>query len=351
MKYAVAVVALIASVSSAQESPIDTIAFGSCAYDDKPQPIWDEIIAHEPDLFLMIGDNMYADVPDVPATGAEIADDWEALGAMPGFQRMKAHCPIEAVWDDHDYGLNDAGREWHLKDEAQRLMLDFFEVPADDERRSREGIYFSSVSGPEGKRLQVIGLDTRYFRDGLVSRNPEYRRADGLGPYSPRVYGQGTLLGEAQWAWLEERLREPADVRIIASSIQVVAREHGWECWGNFPHEIDRLMTLIEETGANGCVFISGDRHLMELSVDDRIGPYAIWDFTSSGLNETARPVKDPNRWRVGEVTRDTNYGVIRIGWNSEDPVIRFEGYSDDREVLMRESVRLSELQLGSSRP
>ncbi|MEM9065707.1 MAG: alkaline phosphatase D family protein [Planctomycetota bacterium] len=346
MKYSALTLAIVcaAPIACAQGPAVSVIAFGSCAYDDKPQPIWDEIIARDPDLFLFIGDNTYADVPDVPTNAAEIADDWAALGAKPGYQRMKAHCPIHAIWDDHDYGLNDAGKEWHLKAEAQELFLDFFDVPSDDPRRSREGIYFSETFGPPGKRLQVIMLDTRYFRDGLNERKLEFRAADGLGPYSPRLYGQGTLLGDAQWEWLEEELSEPADVRIIASSIQVVAREHGWECWGNFPHELDRLMDLIDNTKASGVFFISGDRHLMELSVDEAIGPYEIWDFTSSGLTQPVEPIDDPNSYRRGDVVRDTNYGILRIEWELDDPWINFEGYGRDGKVHVTDRVRLSSL-------
>ena len=44
--------------------------------------------------------------------------------------------------------------------------------------------------------------------------------------------------------------------------------------------------TLIAETGASGVLFVSGDRHLMEISRDvTRNAPYPLWDFTSSGLN------------------------------------------------------------------
>ena len=77
------------------------------------------------------------------------------------------------------------------------------------------------------------------------------------------------MLGEDQWAWLEEQLRTPAEVRLIASSIQVVAEDHGWEKWMNFPHERERLYRLIRETRAEGVVFLSGDRHLAELSMMD----------------------------------------------------------------------------------
>ena len=77
------------------------------------------------------------------------------------------------------------------------------------------------------------------------------------------------MLGEDQWRWLAEQLRVPAEVRLLVSSIQVVAEDHGWEKWMNFPHERERLFKLIRETGAEGVIILSGDRHLAELSMMD----------------------------------------------------------------------------------
>jgi alkaline phosphatase D len=67
---------------------------------------------------------------------------------------------------------------------------------------------------------------------------------------------------------MEEELRKPADVRVIATSIQFVNDDHGWECWGNFPLERERLLQLIGSTRAEGVVFVSGDRHFTGLSCE-----------------------------------------------------------------------------------
>ncbi len=327
------------------QEPLTTIAFGSCARSDRDQPIWDTIVAQDPQLFLFIGDNIYADVPDKPTTPNDIAVKYAELGAMPGYQKLKATCPILATWDDHDYGLNDAGVEYPLKDASQALLLTFFEEPADSPRWTRPGVYGAWTFGPEGKRVQVILLDTRYFRSPLT-RNPK-GRVKGLGPYIPNADGQGTLLGDAQWAWLEQQLKQPADLRIIASSIQVIAHEHRWETWGNMPHERRRLYQLIANAKANGVLFISGDRHLVEISRDTEKGvPYPLYDLTSSGFNWGSNTVNDPNRFRIGGVYRQPNFGLIRIDWSDDDPVITLEGVSGAGEVLTSTRFPLSELEL-----
>ena len=330
-----------AGVDELRESSLTTIAFGSCAREDRPQPIWDSIVASDPELFLFIGDNMYADIPEVPDSPAVIQTAYENLAAMEGYQNLIAQCPVMPTWDDHDFGKNDAGKEWGLKADAQRLFLDFYGFPEDAAIRDQEGIYHSAMFGPKGKRVQVIMLDTRYNRDPLYRLEGWRYSAGEPGPYRP--IDEGTILGEDQWAWLGGELKKDADVRIIASSIQVVASEHGWETWGNMPHERQRLFDLIDSTGAEGAFFVSGDRHLIEMSRDDEVGPYPMWDFTSSGFNwGENNPVIEDNSYRVGEVLRQPNYGVIKIDWEGGEIV--WEGRSDEGDLLMEQRITIADL-------
>ena len=131
------------------------IAFGSCADQDKPLPIFDTIAATKPELLLLIGDNIYADLDrGRKVTPEVILEKYEALAKLPGFQKLKATCPILATWDDHDLGKNDAGAEFPFKDESQKLFLDFFGIAANDPRRTQKGVYSSAIYGPEGKRVR-----------------------------------------------------------------------------------------------------------------------------------------------------------------------------------------------------
>ena len=331
--------------------PLSAIAFGSCARERQEQPVWQDIIAQKPELFLMIGDNHYADfwmrdgkMVMEPVPNAErIREAYQALGAQPGFIALRKRCPLLATWDDHDYGANDQGMEFRFREESQQEFIRFFGFADDHPIHKQTGIYHSQIFGSGNQRTQVILLDTRYHRDRL-----ERKSVPGGGPYGPTTNSEKTVLGEAQWAWLETQLRQPAEVRIIASSIQVVADEHGWECWGNFPHERKRLYNLIKKTGAAGVLFISGDRHLIEISCDDYDNPgYPIWDFTSSGLTQKTEKVDEPNRHRIGPVIREQNFGMLRIDWRDkpESTRIHMQGYGASGKPLTRQTVLLDSLQ------
>ncbi len=323
---------------------VSRVAFGSCAREDRDQDIWSAIVDADPDLFLFAGDNVYVDLPEVPTRREEFTAAYAALGAKPGWLALQGTCPVLATWDDHDYGKDDAGVEWALKGVAQEAFLDFFGVPEGSPRRAREGVYHSSLHGPEGRRLQVILLDTRTHRTALT-RNRGDR--GGRGPYLAKDRPDQSMLGAEQWAWLEGQLRIPADLRLIVSSIQVVADEHGWEGWCNMPAERARLLGLIEETGAAGVVFLTGDRHLIELSRLDG-GAYPLWDFTSSGFNWGSKTIEEPNRFRVGPVMRVPNFGVIEVDWDGEDPEVTLTGRGLEGERLLGASFPLSALRPGS---
>lgn len=317
------------------------VGFGSCIRQDRQQPIWQAIIDARPDLFLLIGDNIYGDSDDVEVLRLK----YDQLGSNPGFRKLKSICPILATWDDHDYGVNDGGVEFSAKRESQKLFNDFFEVPADSPRRKREGIYDSVILGSQGQRLQIILLDTRYFRSPL---NPVRKTGSGLGPYGPSADPNATMLGEAQWKWLEEQLRQPAEVRVIASSVQFVPDEHGWEMWGNFPQERQRMIQLITDTKANGVLFISGDRHLAELSrltPERDHTPYTILDLTSSSLNQPSGGgnENEPNRYRIGEHYLKVNFGTIEIEWTDNPTVTLFIRDLNGKAVIQHQ-VLLSEL-------
>lgn len=313
------------------------IAFGSCVHQLNPQPIWEKILAVEPNLFIFVGDNIYADTVDP----AKFKSDYARLGARADFQQLRAQCPILATWDDHDYGENDAGAEFPAKVISEACFLDFFEIPADAPPRQRPGVYDVHYFGKEGQRIQVILLDTRYFRDALEAKE-DYDRA--VGPYFGTSDTSKTLLGEAQWSWLEEQLNQPAQIRVVVSSIQVVSDLHGWEKWMNFPHERERLFQLIEDTGAQGVVFISGDRHHGELSCLADGTPYPIYDVTSSGLNQRRGRTPEPNPHRIGEVCWPNNFGLIDVTWG-ENPELTLRLIDVEGNEFVSHTTALSELQ------
>ena len=327
------------------------IAFGSCAKHGRAQPIWDAVVATKPDLFIFAGDNIYGDTSDMALMQAK----YDKLGAQPGYQKLLKTCPVLAVYDDHDYGANNVGKEFPKKKESAKMCLDFFGVPEDSPRRQREGIYGSQIMGEPGQRVQIILLDMRYFRDkwdGSKLTPAEKKAKNIVGVARPTDDTTRTLLGKDQWAWLEKELKKEADVRLIVSSIQVVTWEKGMECWGNMPHERDRLFKLIETTEANGVVFLSGDVHFSELSLSKE-GPYPLYDLTASGLNQ--RPPKAwpdaINGYRLpGKVYADYNFGVVRIEWAGKDTNLNLQARTLTGEVAYEHVVPLTQLGKASRR-
>ncbi|MFT6738074.1 MAG: alkaline phosphatase D [Kangiellaceae bacterium] len=337
-----------------------TIAFGSCAKERQAQPIWLDIAKHKPDVFLFIGDNNYADVQEIngelvygPVTDPKrFAQAYNAVNAIETFAQFRKQVPIMlGTWDDHDYGANDAGKEFPLKAQSQAAFVDFFEFEPNHPIHQQAGIYHSKIIEDNGKKIQIIMLDTRYHRD-LLTKNP-LGRPKNKGPYIPSLNQQASMLGSEQWAWLKSELQQFADIRIIVSSVQVVAYEHSWEGWGMMPTQRDALYALIGETKANGVVFLSGDRHLMEISKDTgQLGhsvPYPMWDFTSSGINQDYSQVNEPNSFRIGNVVRDNNYGLVNVSWHEKDimkTTIEFVAHGLNQKRYERVSLVLGDLQI-----
>lgn len=293
---------------------ITKIALGSCADERRDHVILNAVIAAQPQLWVFLGDNVYADTADP----AEMRAAYAMLGDKPVYQKLRETCPIIAIWDDHDYGVNDGGVEFPMKVTSEEIFHEFFETPADAPSRKRPGIYEVHTYGEEpGKRLQIIMLDTRYFR-GTLLKLPERGKH---GPYIPNPDPTETVLGDAQWTWLEQVLREPADLRIIASSIQFLPEDHAWEGWLNFPAERRRLLNLLKTTATGPVVFVSGDRHmgeLMKLKIDDPSSPgFPVHEMTTSGLTHAGGGSKDePNRHRISpQHYQSRNFGIIEINW------------------------------------
>ncbi len=321
---------------------ITRIAFGSCAVQDQPQPIWESVNSWKPQLFLFLGDNIYGDTENMDT----LRHKYGLLADKPGFQKLRKQSAVLATWDDHDYGENDAGKEYPEKEASEEIFMDFWDVSEESPVRERPGVYSAQVYGPPGKRVQIILLDTRYFRDSLETRalNPVQRKL-GYGPYAATTDSSRTMLGAQQWQWLEKQLEKPADLRLIGSSIQVVSAEHGWEVWGNMPHEKQRLFDLIDETGASGVVFLSGDVHWGELSRYDG-NDYPLYDFTSSGINQGYTEVLYlPNQQRVGPIVYPyPNFGTIEIDWSSESPRVKMMLRDINGKPVLKRSLSLNQL-------
>lgn len=315
------ILSLLSSCGSNKSQPFDNkedfvIAFGSCNHQYDPQPLWQAIIQNDPDVFLWGGDNIYSDTDDA----AQMKADYDLQLANKDYQQVLAKMPVLATWDDHDYGLNDGGREWDFKEESQQLFLDFMNVPQNSPRRDQEGVYSSETFKTKKGSVKIILLDTRYFRSELKKSDDPNRR------FEPT---EGTMLGEKQWKWLENELKSSnASFNIILSSVQVLSGEHGFESWGNFPSEFKKLENLIVSSEAKNVILLSGDRHISEFS--EAVIPgldYPLIDFTSSGLTHTYEAFDgEPNKYRKGFVVKDKSFGVIRMDFDSNAVTLEMRG-------------------------
>lgn len=321
------------------DAAVTSIAFGSCNTAQREIPILATIAGESHDLFMYVGDNVYGDARAYNADLPELRENYAALAARPEFRLLRSAVPMLATWDDHDYGMNDMGRDFPFKGFAEQLFLDFWGASEDDPRRQREGIYDAQIFGPEGQRVQVIMLDTRYFRSDLTATD-EYG-AEGRERYIPSDNPDQDMLGSAQWAWLADQLAEPADLRLIVSSIQVLAEGHGFEAWRTMPLERDRLFRLINESGAQGVVFVSGDRHSAGLYRRDDVASYPLYEITSSALNmASSRENTEPGPNRLGRMYSAENYGVIGIDWEQDQ--LSLEIRDMDGGAVRQESISLT---------
>jgi len=250
------------------------------------------------------------------ATLDELRDSFSELAARPEFQALRAKHPMMVAWDDHDYGANDAGREFPFRRLAERVHERFWGLENEDVG-AWPGTYYARSFGPEGQRVQIIMLDTRFFRSPLEPTD-EWG-VKGKERYVPSSSEGQDMLGNDQWTWLENQLQEEADLRLIVSSIQVMTTDgHGFEAWSRLPAEQERLYRLIAETEAEGVVFVSGDRHTAFLYKDDAALPYPAYEITASSMNVSMWDTSsEVDRAQIGPGYAPNNFGAIEIDWES----------------------------------
>ena len=269
------------------------IALGSCLHQDHPAPIWDAVNDNNIDSFFFLGDNIYGDVPSgLPWKLKRSYDKQKKV--LPSWLMSKQ---IHVIWDDHDYGKNDGGGSYHFKEYAQDLYIDFWDIPDNDPRANREGIYYQQLQNINGLRVLFVGLDTRYFRSNIEEKDDVYL---------PNLEPDATFLGDEQWEWLTDTLKQEHDLLIMASSIQVLATEHRFEKWSNIPSERNKLLTLLESLDSR-VIVVSGDRH--------RAGLYQYNDITEITASSLNRPTfsEETDSLLLGKTYTENNFGLLSI--------------------------------------
>jgi alkaline phosphatase D len=310
-------------------SVLTKIAFGSCSSENKDQPILNTVVSKSPDLFIYLGDNVYCDTKNAD----EMRDVYRRLSCKPEFSNLISSVFTLAVWDDHDFGVNDGGEDYCCKEKSKEIFLDFWNEPEVSERRNHTGIYHAVYFGDSAHLVQVILLDCRTFRTCQKSSGSDY---------IPDLNAGASMLGTEQWNWLENELRKPARLRIICSSTQFGTEYNGMESWSNYPYEQDKIVNLIKNTGAEHTLFLSGDVHYADISRRNYNGLYPLYDFTSSGLTQID-PFSARNIYRLGQAVMEVNAGMISIDWQQE--ILNLEVINLGGNTVLQHSIPFAELE------
>ena len=318
-----------------ESEDITIIAFGSCNDQSLSQNFWNNIQAYKPDVFLQIGDNVYAKNKNL----ISLNNAYKDLKNNIYYQNFSLNTEIIGIWDDHDYGKNDGGKNYKDKYESKNIFLNFFEINKNDERYFREGLYKEYILNNKDKYIQIIILDTRFFKSDFKATNKINTK--GKERYIPDFSEDKTILGNKQWEWFEEQLKKKVDLRIIVSSFQVLPKDHGWEKWGNFPLEQRKLYSLINNTNHPYTLIISGDRHVGALYKKELSNNINIYELTSSSLNKPLKfKVEEQDSMQIGDLVVSENFGLISIDWAQSIISLQLKSpYSTKTNSLLRKDI------------
>lgn len=285
-----------------------SVAFGSCArvQRNREQPIWNVVQRLQPDLFLWLGDNIYGDSRDPDILAEEYRRQREVAALQP-VNRSASHL---AIWDDHDYALNNHDKENPVKDLALKVFQHYWANPSYG-LPDAPGVFFRYSYGG----VDFFFLDVRYHRDGDEDPDSENK----------------TMLGKTQLEWLMNGLKESqAAFKVLASgSAWSMAQGKTGDSWAAYMYERNRLFSFIRDRNIGGVVLLSGDTHVGELNAIpwSNRGGYDFYELVSSPLAQatgngwmTQRP-----ELRIRRVfDNDSNVGFIEFNTTQKPATMRF---------------------------
>jgi len=293
--------------------PAPDFAFltGSCAYFNEPafdrpgtpygkdSSIFETMAKDKADFMLWLGDNWYTREVDFSRWGMWYRPHRDR--SMPVLQNFLKSMPHYAIWDDHDYGPNDIGSNYILKETSRQVFMNYWCNPSYGE--SGKGIY-----------TMFSYADVDFF----LTDNRTWRSADDVkDSVNGKPNMQKQMLGKQQLEWLKNSLLYSSAVfKIIVVGSQVLNSASPYNKWEDFPGDYSELMNFLEEYNISGVIFLTGDRHHSEIIKKERPGNYPLYDITvsplTSGTHKFAGPEKD-NPLRVFGLDEKQNYGRITI--------------------------------------
>lgn len=293
--------------------PDFTFLTGSCAYFnqtiyDRPgkpyggdSSIFETMAKQNAAFHLWLGDNWYTREVDY-ATPWGLNYRASHDRSLPVLQKFMASMPQYAIWDDHDYGPNDAGKSYILKDESRKIFMNYWCNPSYGE--DGKGVYTKVSYGD----VDIFLTDDRYFRS-------EDELADSINgqPNFDKHY-----FGTMQMDWLKNALIfSKAPFKIIATGSQVLNPLSKVECMRHYTAEYNELMDFFATQKISGVIFLTGDRHHSEVIKQSRQGLYPLYDVTvspyTSGVDKVrGAEINNPARI-AGTLVEEQNFAKVSV--------------------------------------
>lgn len=316
---------------------------GSCAYFnengyDRPgrpyggdTSIFQTMGKEKTSFMLWLGDNWYTREVDYSSPWGL----WYRVSrerAMPVMKDLFANMPNYAIWDDHDFGPNDIGKEYIFKEESREVFKQYWANPSYGE--NGKGIY-TKFSYSD---VDIFMLDDRTWR----SSDELMDSIDG----KPNTFKE--MFGKQQMEWLMNALAgSSASFKIVATGTQMLNPVSPYNCFRRYPAEYNALLKFIDEQKIPGVVFLTGDRHHSEvIELKGKIG-YPLYDITvsplTSGTHIISGPEKD-NPYRVFKLDQKQNYGKVSVAGKPGERVMKVEFFDAKGSALGEWSVESKSL-------
>jgi alkaline phosphatase D len=295
---------------------LKSFAFGSCNSTRKYQPLWNYIAKDSPQLFIWAGDNIYADTSDPKV----IQQKYDIQNSLEEYQSLKDETPIIGIWDDHDYGYDNATWNNPMKHISQQMFLDFIEEPTKSARRSQQGIYTSYTFGPQERQIKFILLDNR-FHLGAPGKDT-------------------AILGKEQWNWFEKEItNSKAKIHFIVAGLSVLSpRIPKTEEWADHPAGLNKMLRLLRKHNPSGVVFLTGDKHMS--SIFQRHG---FLEFMNSGMTHTAPRILRPIVRRYYPLSFfGLTYGLVNLDWDGDIPRLQLQIKTTRKSAVFTKNYKLN---------
>lgn len=297
---------------------------GGAGYTPRYERMWDTLNTHQLDMFLMMGDNVYIDHPERPATQKYC---YYRRQSRPEYRRFSAVTPIYAIWDDHDFTYNDerGGSETdepYWKRDVLDVYMNQWSNPYYGGGEEAPGCYFDFSYGD----VDFFMLDCRYYRE-----DPKNKGASMLGP--------------VQKQWLKDKLNASnATFKVIASSVPWAknTKPGSLDTWDGHAEEREEIFAFLEQEKIEGVVLISADRHRSDAWKIERPEGYTLYDFMSSKLTNV-----HTHRVMPGSLfgyNKTCSFGQLDFDTSRDDPQVTYRVFSIENEEIHRITLYLSQL-------